>query len=342
MDDFYSDLPKEDPQLPAAYHAEGGSIEIRTANSNLGAVRVAVPRNLGGVMQRIDQLAQVFGDKWEYGIPFKNRRTGKTEMVTGATVGCALAIANAYGNCTVDVEKIEEVGDSWIFHAVFLDIETGFRLGRPFRQRRALNAGGYGGDADRAMDVAFQIGASKAMRNVVVNALKSVVEEALDRAQNRIVAYIERNREKANAKFVRLLDELGIEMIRVERYFSRTFADLKPVHLAQAIKIIQAVGDKMIDAAEAFSPETSTKGEPMREGSPDQLRVADPADQGPAPKAEPRRNVRAAAPVTAATAPDLPTDDEPTPQPRREPPARREPAPQHPQSADDDSLFGDQ
>src|SRR4051812_15784412 len=137
MDDVLRGLPEKDP-APQSYAQQpqtGGNIELRSMNTNLGAVRVGVPRNMALVVTRISQAAQQFGQKWQYAIPFKDRKRNKTTLVTGPTIGCALDVARCYGNCTVDVEKVEEVGQSWVFHAVFLDIETGFRLGRPFRQR---------------------------------------------------------------------------------------------------------------------------------------------------------------------------------------------------------------
>src|SRR5215203_2995645 len=99
MDDIFDDLPNErDLPLPARQET-GGNIQVQTMNANLGAIRVAVPRNMAVVMTRIGQSAQVSGSKWQYSIPFKKklrdkvtkRVTGeKTELVTGPSITCAL------------------------------------------------------------------------------------------------------------------------------------------------------------------------------------------------------------------------------------------------------------
>lgn len=276
-DEFLSDLPEDDP-LPAptvASFGEASKIELKSMNTNLGAQRMALPRNMALVMARIDQSAQISGAKWRYSIPFKDKRTGKTTLVTGPTIGCALDIARAYGNCTVDVERVEDLKDGWVFYAVFLDIENGFRLGRPFRQRRGQNVGGYGGDQGRAEDVVFQSGASKALRNVTTNALRGIVDEALDRADARLTDKISKNREHVLARVFDRLTELNIEEARVERFIGRKFAEMKPMHIAQVIKLLQSIADDMITPDEAFPRRGAHDTGDLRE-----VRAADDAGEG--------------------------------------------------------------
>lgn len=253
-DDLLDDIPDDDPalQLPATQAGGDARIELKSMNTNLGAQRMAMPRNMAMVFARIDQAAQVSGARWRYAIPFKDKRTGKTTLVTGPTIGCALDVARAYGNCTVDVERVEDLKDGWVMYGVFLDIENGFRLGRPFRQRRAPNIGNYGGDGGRAEDITFQIGASKAIRNVTVNALRGIIDEALDRADNRLTDKIAKNREAIMAKIGDRLLELKIDERRVERFIGRKWTEMKPVHIAQVIKLLQAIADDMIAPDEAF------------------------------------------------------------------------------------------
>lgn len=253
-DDLLDDIPDDDPalQLPATQAGGDARIELKSMNTNLGAQRMALPRNMALVMARIDQAAQISGARWRYAIPFKDKRTGKTTLVTGPTIGCALDVARAYGNCTVDVERVEDLKDGWVMYGVFLDIENGFRLGRPFRQRRAPNIGNYGGDGGRAEDITFQIGASKAIRNVTVNALRGIIDEALDRADNRLTDKIAKNRDAIMAKIGDRLLELKIDERRVERFIGRKWAEMKPIHVAQVIKLLQAIADEMIAPDEAF------------------------------------------------------------------------------------------
>lgn len=233
---------------------QANALQIQTKNSNLGAVRVSVPRDLGGVMRTIDQMAQVFGGKWLYRLPFKNKKTGKTDYVEGPTIGCTLDIARAYGNASVEVGRVEETKDSWIYHATFLDIETGFQLTRPFRQRRNQNIGGMGGDQGRAEDIVFQIGASKAIRNVTRNALRGLIDEALDRASRRLTAKVEQGYDKAIAYVRDQLAEHDIDESRITKAYASPLDKLKPAYVAQIIKMFQALNDREMTAAE-FLPE---------------------------------------------------------------------------------------
>src|SRR5215204_5458528 len=186
------------PQLPAADdfsrpdNGNGGhDLTIKTMNSNMGAIRVQVERDMRKVRMQIAQLAAYFGDTFEYAIPFKSK--GKTEIVRGPSIRCTTAVARAYGNCSVDVTA-EENPASYLFEAAFLDVETGFRLTRPFRQRRDQNVGGMGGDAGRVQDVVFQIGASKSTRNVIRNALPDLCEFAVEQARDNLIGRIAKNR----------------------------------------------------------------------------------------------------------------------------------------------------
>jgi hypothetical protein len=241
---------------------EAGDKATREANSNLGALRVAVPRSLGQVMREIDEFAQIFGHRWKYSIPFKKRHKNGSEetvLVEGPTVGCAIDIARCWGNCSLDCEKIEEVGDGWVFHGVFLDVEKGFRLGRPFRQRKSQNIGNMGGDRGRSEDIIFQIGASKAMRNVAVNALRGIVDEALERGQKRLTDRIEHQRDEVMAKIHDRLAENNIDEKRVHNFFGIKLEELKSHQLAQVIKMLQALQDDLIKPEE-FCPGSMAPG----------------------------------------------------------------------------------
>ena len=57
------------------------------------------------------------------------------------------------------------MGDAWIIYARLMDLETGFAMTRPFQQRKGQKA--MKTDDARALDIALQIGVSKAIRNVV-------------------------------------------------------------------------------------------------------------------------------------------------------------------------------
>jgi hypothetical protein len=140
-----------------------------------GAVSVAVRRDEREIFQKIKTIATAAGDDFFYSWPTKNKDGTKGE-VAGPSVKCANAVARLFGNCSVKV-RVFDMGANWIFYAQFYDLETGFVLERPFQQRKGQNVGG-GMDKDRATDIVFQIGTSKAARNVVCNALSEFTDFA--------------------------------------------------------------------------------------------------------------------------------------------------------------------
>lgn len=258
--------------MPEASHADdsgtGNALTVRTMNLNMGAVRVANKRQIPAVMHQIEQLAQIFGGGWEYQIPFKNKRKGTTELVKGPTVGCAKAVARCYGNCTTGVSDVREVGNAWVFDGVFIDIESGFQLIRPFRQRKSANIGGYGGDQDRAEDIMFQIGASKATRNVVTNAIGDLVDRGVEMAKNALTARIAKNRPDVLERIRSRFEEYGIDEAKVRKFYHRSkLEDCSDAELAQVIKALQAVADGNVKPGELWGDEIpATVREEMRHG----------------------------------------------------------------------------
>src|SRR5580765_4644734 len=130
MADFMRGLPAEDPEIQLPERTDG-AVTVRTANANLGAIRVALPRRQDRVLAAIQQSAQLYGDKWEYELPFA-KKEGTNENVTGPTNRCCQEVARLWGNCNVECEPVQETPDAYIFLATFVDLETGYRLTRPF------------------------------------------------------------------------------------------------------------------------------------------------------------------------------------------------------------------
>lgn len=252
-------------EIKPSGRAELGQIERRVMNGNQGALVVSVPRNVGKVLHNLSQLAEVMGERWKYRIPFAGKVT------EGATVGCALTVARSWGNCDVTCADIEDVGDAWIFHATFVDLETGFRIVRPYRQRKGQHIGDFSGkegkDRDRGLDNIFLIGVSKAMRNVVVNALRDIVDEALRYSEKRISAKME-NRTAALAHMRQKLEEFGIDEARVARHYNKTIDRMSANSLAILYKELQAIDDNIIDAADAFPVDAKSpvRVDPVAEG----------------------------------------------------------------------------
>ena len=214
-----------------------------------GAQAVAVHRDETKVLQKLKALAAAAGTDWYYRYPVKNRSKGTTDWIEGASIKLANDLARMYGNCEVET-RVMDLGDSWLIYARFTDYETGFALTRPFQQRKS--AGKIGGDDDaRRLDIAFQIGVSKAIRNVVTNALQTFSDFAFEEAKNALVDKIGKNlpdyRQRVSERLAARLD-----IKRVEAVVGRTVAEWLAPDIARVIAMMKAVDDGMASLDESF------------------------------------------------------------------------------------------
>jgi hypothetical protein len=177
------------PQRPAETKALATTEAALPFERAVGAQPVAVRRDQHAVLEKIKVLAAAAGAEWYYRFPVKTKGGG-TEWIEGASIKLANDLAREYGNCDVDT-RVTDLGESWLIYARFTDYETGFSMTRPFQQRKGQR-GMRTGD-DRALDIAFAIGASKAIRNVVVNSLQTFADFAFNEARNALVEKIGKN-----------------------------------------------------------------------------------------------------------------------------------------------------
>jgi hypothetical protein len=137
------------------------------------------------------------------------------DRVIGPSIGLAQAAARLWGNCAVEPAPLQETQDAWIFSVSFIDLETGFTIGRQFRQSKKWTVFGKF-DAERKDDIRFQIGQSKAARNVIINALprwmiSGAIKAAQSGSRKRIEGYIERNGIAAAQDYaIKMLGQHGV------------------------------------------------------------------------------------------------------------------------------------
>lgn len=233
----------------------------------VGAVKVAVERDDAKVIQKIKVLASAAGSRFYYRFPVKNK-DGTTSNIEGPSIDCALAVARTWGNCDIDV-RVQDEGDHWIFLARFRDFETGFTLSRAFQQRKG-QVTMKTKDPGRALDIVFQIGQSKAVRNVICNALGDMTEFAFEEAKSSFVERIGKRVEYYRDKAIERLAELKIDVKRVEAIIGRVAKDWMAPELARIIAELTAIQDGMAAPEETYP-----------------LLVA---DAGPVAKEEPKRS----------------------------------------------------
>lgn len=223
----------------------------RARDQIYGAQQVAVYRDDVRLLQKIKVLAAAMGEEWYYRYPVRNRRTGQTDYIEGPSIKLANDLARIYGNCEVDC-RAQDLGSAYMFHARFLDLETGFALSRPFQQRKS--AAKIGGDDDaRREDAAFQIGVSKAERNVVVNALQTFADYAMSEAKNSLVDKIGRDLDRWRDRIVERMSR-HVELVRVEAVIGRKASEWLAPDIARVIAMGKACDDGMSSWAESFPP----------------------------------------------------------------------------------------
>lgn len=155
------------------------------------AIAVQQPRDLQKVSNKLLAESRMAGESFYYGWG-----SGK-DRIEGPSIGLANAAARCFGNSAVDMLPMQETPDAWVMTAAFIDLETGFTITRQFRQsKKSVIYGKH--DEERKNDMRFQIGQSKAIRNVVLNALPQwLIDRAVEAAKlgvkERIEQYVKAN-----------------------------------------------------------------------------------------------------------------------------------------------------
>ena len=244
----------------------GGALQVVAP---VGAIKVAVERDDAKVLRRIKVLASAAGSRFYYRFPAKNK-DGSSSNIEGPSIDCALAVARTWGNCDVDCRVMDE-GDHWIFHARFRDFETGFTLSRAFQQRKGQTTMKTK-DPGRALDIVFQIGQSKAIRNVICNALGDVTAFAFEEARASFVDRIGSKLDYYRERAINRLAELKIELKRVEAVLGKPAKDWLAHDLARIIAELQAINDGMSSADETYP--LLEQGQPVSAEEPTRSQAA--------------------------------------------------------------------
>lgn len=179
-----TDLIMPDQRGLSALGDVHGMQQIKTQYAT--ALSVQKPRELATVEKRCLQEADLAGESFFYGWG-----AGK-DRIEGPSIDCAMSLIRSYGNCAVELRPVIDMIDAWVFTAAFVDLETGFTLERQFRQSKRWTVHGKHDEA-RKEDIRFQIGQSKAIRNVVLNALpKWLSSKMVDKAKAGVRLSIEK------------------------------------------------------------------------------------------------------------------------------------------------------
>lgn len=224
-----------------------------------GAQRVAIRRDPARILDIMRSLAASAGERYYYRYPVKSG--GATSYIEGPSIALANDLAREYGNLSIDT-KVVDIGTHWMIYARVTDYETGSELVRPFQQRKSQKTTG---DADRQQDIALQIGASKAIRNVVVNFLQTYADFAYEEARGSLVAAIGKDLAKWREKARAGIEQRQIALPRVERVIGRPLSDWLAADVAKVRTMLQGIDEGMATLDETFPPLPAAEAAPEPE-----------------------------------------------------------------------------
>lgn len=192
---------------------------------------------------------ELAADNAFYAWTVETKKSGLS-LISGPSYEGAMIFARNWRNCAIDVDVVGENMAEWTFRAALIDLETGFTAPRLFRQRKSESHGKF--DEERAMDIAFQIGQSKAIRNAIVACMPGYwVEEALQ------VARREDEKRKANVReqiprFEAAFAQYGVTLQQLERRVVRQIKDWRPCDISMLAAIGRAIKEGQTSVAQEF------------------------------------------------------------------------------------------
>lgn len=263
IDATATELPPQESQHPSPALRNSPNLPgvQEMSTSVITAVPVAVPRNEAAILAKLKVRAAAAGGDWYYRFPVKDNRTGRTSHVEGPSIKCANNVAQLYGNCAVRTRAIDNF-DSWIIYARLEDLENGVVYERPWMQPKGQGTF-RAKDQDRLEAMSFQIGVSKAIRNVICNALDFFTNYAFEEARSSIIETIGKDLPKSRIKLQAALQKLDVDIKRVEATVGRALDAWLAPDCARINAEIQAVMEGMATADETWPGDAPPK--PTRE-----------------------------------------------------------------------------
>lgn len=256
--------------------------QVRTAYST--AIEVQRPRSLdleqihGCVMREFTLAA----DSAFYSWTVESKKTGLS-LISGPSYEGAMIFARNWRNCAIEVDVVGETGSEWTLKAALIDLETGFTAPRLFRQRKAESHGAY--DTERSLDIAFQIGQSKAIRNSILACMPGYwVEEAVQVAM-RADEKKRQDVQRQLPQFVVAFGAIGISLQQMERRIVRKSKDWRPCDLALLAAIGRAIKAGETNIVQEF-PGAQFSGA-VATPEPEKAVAVEPSVSTPAPVSAP-------------------------------------------------------
>lgn len=236
--------------VPMPQNAPEGSMNQMSVGASVMLQQIRALRNEATIRQKVVEMATRNAGSYLYSWEVKNNRTGKTETIEGGTIKLANDIARLWGNCRI-MHRVETYQDHFLITAAFLDLETNFWTERSFKQRRSINIGGKYDDG-RKDDMAMQIGVSKAIRNVVLNALSEPAEIAVATVKKNFQEWVSKNPEKVIEFLNEHMERYGLEPARIEKTIGKRIAAWSTADKAVAMMKFRSLDEGAASVDDVF------------------------------------------------------------------------------------------
>jgi hypothetical protein len=184
-------------------------------------LQVKQPRDMAVVERRVLRAAALLGDDAFYGWGAGKGR------VEGGSIKLAMAMLAIYGNAVVHAEPVHETSEAFYFTHWFVDLETNIAMARQWREGKRSKVHGNM-DEERKMQIRFNRGQSKNIRNAILNAMpewlvNKAIEEAKAGVRAKIEKFIKEKGLAAAQKYV--VDQLKRLGVTEEQILAKTMRD---------------------------------------------------------------------------------------------------------------------
>lgn len=247
-----------------ATNVREGAVVIQMENDTQRSIAIQQPRDeekvREGALKELELYPQ-FAAKAYYVIPYKDG--DKTVNVEGPSIKAAMALGRRWGNAANGARIISENDTRVQIEGVFLDYETNFRTVRPISVSKTAWSKKFGKVIplrDDRLNMTIQAGASKAVRNAILNALPVGLVEEYTAAAKRIAAKgvqkkgeaVKPIAERVKAMFAAFA-KIGIEDKHVKAYLAEHHElETDEAMLAHMIGIYNAIEDGQAKIEEVF------------------------------------------------------------------------------------------
>lgn len=249
-----------DPMGEAMGQLAGGRGMVQTKTQYQTAITVVAPRDLDKLRAAVIKEATYSRDSFFYAWTQEDRRAGKPSLIEGVSIDGAMILVRNWGNAVCEPDLVDESPAHWLIRATFIDLETGFTSGRLFRQRKNQKVGRH--DDERALDIQFQIGQSKAIRNSVIRCVPAwLVDEAMDAAKAGAAERYANVAKSADIAIKAYADKHGIVLDQLERKLGKKRADWIPADLVLLNAIYRAIVQGMTSVGQEFSADEPAPSE---------------------------------------------------------------------------------